>query len=69
VQNVHQWICGLYGHRLLMHFEPSRVSMRCGWCGYETPGWEIAPMRRGQSRPVMRSQNRPVPLVKANAEG
>ena len=35
-------ICGLSGHSTVFHFEPTRLSLRCVLCGYETTGWEIA---------------------------
>lgn len=39
--HVHQFLCGLYGHDALMHFEESRISLQCTSCGYETPGWDL----------------------------
>ena len=42
---VSQWcarlICGLQGHLILLHFEPNKLSLQCGVCGYESPGWEV----------------------------
>jgi hypothetical protein len=35
-------ICGLQGHDAVLHFEGSRVMMRCTSCGHDTPGWEIS---------------------------
>jgi hypothetical protein len=37
-----QAICGLRGHDAVLHFEGSRVMMRCTSCGHDTPGWEIS---------------------------
>ena len=55
VSRFGQLMCGLRGHDSVLHFEGSRVMMRCTSCGYDTPGWEItgrAPRRRfdGDSR-------------------
>jgi hypothetical protein len=36
-----QVFCGLHGHDSVLHFEGSRVMMRCTSCGYDSPGWEI----------------------------
>jgi len=33
--------CGMTGHNILMHYEPSRLSLQCTTCGYESPGWEL----------------------------
>jgi hypothetical protein len=44
-----QLYCGLRGHDSVLHFEASRVNMRCTSCGHDTPGWEISgrgPRRR-----------------------
>jgi len=50
-----QLMCGFRGHDSVLHFEGSRVMMRCTTCGHDSPGWEIsgrAPRRRydGDSR-------------------
>jgi hypothetical protein len=37
-----QVFCGLHGHDSVLHFEGSRVMMRCTSCGHDTPGWEIS---------------------------
>jgi hypothetical protein len=37
-----QAICGLRGHDEVLHFEASRVMMRCASCCHDTPGWEIS---------------------------
>jgi hypothetical protein len=34
-------VCGLRGHAMLMHFEPTRLSLQCMSCGHTTPGWMI----------------------------
>jgi hypothetical protein len=41
IGRVRQFLCAIRGHELFMHFEPRRLSLRCGSCGYQTPGWEI----------------------------
>jgi hypothetical protein len=33
--------CGFQGHHELLHFAPSRLTLRCALCGHETPGWQI----------------------------
>ena len=38
---IGQVVCGLHGHDAVLHFEGSRVMMRCTSCGHDTPGWEI----------------------------
>ena len=52
---LRQFVCGLHGHDLLMHFEQGRISLLCASCGHETPGWEIkettATVERSQSPP------------------
>ena len=40
---VQQEICGLRGHTLLLHFERDRLSLHCASCGWDTPGWTVAP--------------------------
>jgi hypothetical protein len=40
--------CWMHGHMFLTHCEPGRLSLRCGWCGYETVGWNIGPQGRPQ---------------------
>jgi hypothetical protein len=34
-------ICRLHGHLELLHFGPTRLTLRCARCGRETPGWRI----------------------------
>ena len=33
--------CGMYGHLILLHFEPNKLSLQCALCGYESEGWEV----------------------------
>jgi hypothetical protein len=60
--------CGMHGHLILLHFEPNKLSLQCGLCGYESEGWEVGrPMtsRRQldnrQARPERRRTLRPLP--------
>lgn len=42
--------CGMHGHLILLHFEPNKLSLQCGLCGYQSEGWEVgmpAVARRG----------------------
>jgi hypothetical protein len=41
--------CGLTGHTVMLRYEPARLSLQCTSCGYESPGWELAPARQGRS--------------------
>ena len=41
MDRLRQMRCGLHGHEMLLHFEHTRVSLRCFVCGAETPGWTI----------------------------
>lgn len=36
-----QWLCALRGHDSVLHFEGSRVMLRCTSCAHDSPGWEI----------------------------
>jgi hypothetical protein len=38
---VHTFFCGLGGHDLLLNLEPTRLSLKCSSCPYETPGWLV----------------------------
>jgi hypothetical protein len=60
--------CGLHGHLILLHFEPNKLSLQCGLCGYESEGWEVGrPMtarrqvNNPQARPERRRTLRPLP--------
>lgn len=55
--------CGMRGHLILMHFEPHRLSLQCGLCGYDSEGWEVGrPMtaRRQINNPQARPERRRV---------
>ena len=41
-----QSLCGLRGHAMMLHFESSRLSLRCMSCGHTTPGWTIQESQR-----------------------
>jgi hypothetical protein len=43
---IHSFFCGLGGHDLLLNVEPTRLSLRCSSCPYETPGWAVKPGAR-----------------------
>jgi hypothetical protein len=52
--------CGMHGHLILLHFEPNKLSLQCGLCGYESEGWEVGrPMT--SRRPADNRQARPGP--------
>jgi hypothetical protein len=52
--------CSIGGHDLLLHFEPRRLSLRCANCGWESPGWTIAPSSISAVRqPVRAAGSRP----------
>jgi hypothetical protein len=38
---IRENVCALRGHSLVLGFEPQRIFLRCGNCGYETRGWEL----------------------------
>ena len=38
--------CGITGHNVLLRYSPTRLSLQCASCGYESPGWEIEPHRK-----------------------
>ena len=33
--------CGMHGHLILLHFQPNKLSLQCGLCGYESEGWDV----------------------------
>ena len=58
LDHVRQFVCGMHGHDVLLHFEEGRMSLQCTSCGYETPGWDVksaratAPAQHGHARVV-----------------
>ena len=60
--------CGIHGHEIMFHFEPSKLSLQCSLCGYATEGWDVGrPMtarrqaNNPQARPNRRRTLRPLP--------
>jgi hypothetical protein len=41
--------CGITGHTVLLRYAPTRLSLQCTACGYESPGWELEPGNAGGS--------------------
>ena len=41
--------CGITGHTVLLRYAPTRLSLQCTACGYESPGWELEPGIAGAS--------------------
>jgi hypothetical protein len=37
----HRVVCLVRGHELVMQFDHRRLSLRCLYCGYRTPGWAV----------------------------
>jgi hypothetical protein len=61
VRQVSRFVCGLQGHQIMLHFEPNKLSLQCGLCGYESEGWEVGrPMtaRRQANNPQARLERR-----------
>ena len=44
--------CLFRGHHPVLHFERDCLSLRCLWCGYRTPGWNLRPDVGHASSPV-----------------
>jgi hypothetical protein len=44
--------CGITGHTVLLRYTPTRLSLQCTACGYESPGWELEPGIAAISRTV-----------------
>ena len=42
ISRVAQAFCSMRGHDSVLHFEGSRVMMRCTSCGHDSPGWETS---------------------------
>jgi len=59
-QLAQRW-CGLHGHLIMLHVEPSKLSLQCSRCGYETEGWDVGrPLmaHRRANNPQARSDRR-----------
>lgn len=39
--HLHEGVCGLRGHDLVLQIERDRLYLRCMNCGHETHGWDI----------------------------
>jgi hypothetical protein len=62
--NVTRWFarlwCGAHGHLILLHFEPNKLSLQCGLCGYKSEGWEVGqPLARRKTNRAYAHQHRP----------
>ena len=31
----------MHGHLIMLHFEPTRLSLQCALCGFQSEGWEV----------------------------
>ena len=51
--------CLFRGHDSVLHFENTRISLRCLSCGYRTPGWRLGPDVGYASSPVHKLSPRP----------
>jgi hypothetical protein len=49
LDRINQWVCGLRGHEMVLHYEPDRLSLRCFSCGAATTGWVL------ETRPAFRA--------------
>lgn len=43
VAALRRLLCSLRGHDALLHFEKSRISMRCTSCTWQSAGWDLRP--------------------------
>lgn len=41
LRKIARLMCGLHGHVILLHFEPTKLSLQCALCGYESEGWAV----------------------------
>lgn len=49
LQGAGQVWCELFGHHVLLRYQPERLSLECLHCGYESPGWELSSRLRCQT--------------------
>ena len=40
-RSVGRFICGLFGHEMLLHFDADRMCLQCFRCSAQSPGWVI----------------------------
>ena len=64
-ERVFGWLtqkwCGLQGHNEVLHFEASRMMMRCTNCNLDSPGWDTSgrrPRRRFEGDPQRHALSR-----------
>jgi hypothetical protein len=62
---VRRFFCALFGHDMVRHFEPDRLSLRCLVCGAQSHGWtiDVNPAFRRRTEPVVTRRNRSVPAA------
>lgn len=59
-----QFLCGLTGHEMVLHFEATRLSLFCLRCGKNTSGWTIDVQPRFRTTPTRaRVEARPTPRL------
>ena len=39
--HLHEGVCGLRGHDLVLQIEHDRLFLKCVNCGHETHGWNV----------------------------
>ena len=61
-KRVGQIQCGITGHNIMLRFAPARLSLQCTSCGYESPGWEVAPPRPSRSPHPSAHFSPPIPV-------
>lgn len=61
LRRVQVLVCSLHGHDSVLQYERTRVFLRCASCGFESPGWEVAP-----GTPVDTSRYRARPAAAAD---
>jgi hypothetical protein len=67
--------CGMHGHLILLHFAPTKLSLQCALCGYESEGWDVGrPLvarrqaeNRSHSHNVRTERRRTLRAVPSNA--
>lgn len=57
-QMLRRVFCALRGHDFLLHFERTRLSLRCSTCGRETPGWPVESSRMTRIRHLAENSGR-----------
>lgn len=49
--------CGLTGHNVLIRYQPTRLSLQCSTCGYESPGWDLKRGAAQETAPLAASDH------------